>query len=451
MNRSPILMPNWRRRFRPVWPPDVFVLSTTLLQRSGAYTRVVMGDWPPSRTGPSWTREIRKLGRLWRAKSASGTAVPRQILKWWAVVAAAAGTPVRDIPKNARLVEALLQLCAVSDEASVGLGLPTRAADSVEDQAFELLAPDRPGGSTLCKAVDSSRCRVLPKMHTAQRGVTVRSLSHHLALCWTADIEPSWVLAPNAGFSNHLNLLLVPWPFEVTPRQFSPAVPRTGPLRNMGNGFGFFDFEPGPCSDLPELLTRLATKARQTVGPIDGIVLPECAINESDYEKCARAALAESKFLVCGVKGSGAGTFPSNRVRFAIRIGPDVSETDQELVIGELDPQSRSPILPDDGGTYTASDSDRNSGAPGTIAARSTPPRYTPRLSSVAARTSTKSGSRQEGIPAIDARSRLARGRAGWPAPRARRQPTPSIMKMRSDQVQTRSFRRGSMCRRVRQ
>jgi hypothetical protein len=145
----------------------------------------------------------------------------------------------------------------------------------------------------------------------------------------------------------------------------------------MGSGFGFFDFEPGPCSDLPELLTRLATKARQTVGPIDGIVLPECAINESDYEKCARAALAESKFLVCGVKGSGAGTFPSNRVRFAIRIGPDVSETDQELVIGELDPQSRSPILPDDGGTYTASDSDRNSGAPGTIAARSTPPRYT--------------------------------------------------------------------------
>jgi hypothetical protein len=109
----------------------------------------------------------------------------------------------------------------------------------------------------------------------------------------------------------------------------------------MGSGFGFFDFEPGSCADLPELLTRLAAKAKQTVGPIDGIVLPECAINESEYEKCARAALAESKFLVCGVKGSGARTFSSNRVRFAIRIGPDVVDSDQELVIGEVDPQPK--------------------------------------------------------------------------------------------------------------
>lgn len=110
----------------------------------------------------------------------------------------------------------------------------------------------------------------------------------------------------------------------------------------MAKDFGFFDFHPAPCEELPALLARLVAKANETVGVIDGVVLPELAVTDADYTECARAVLTETKFLVCGVKGEDSSNFASNRVRFGVRVGSGPTNGDPgEFAVGEIDPQPK--------------------------------------------------------------------------------------------------------------
>src|ERR1700693_2997403 len=58
----------YRKNRAPSWPPDAFALVASLLQESGAYTKVV-SQWPPSKyeNSPSdWAAAISSIGRDWR-------------------------------------------------------------------------------------------------------------------------------------------------------------------------------------------------------------------------------------------------------------------------------------------------------------------------------------------------------------------------------------------------
>jgi hypothetical protein len=148
----------------PRWPPDAFAVAVLLLQRSGTY-RLAVDRWPP--------------------------------------------------------VEACLQILAAADEASAGVGVldPENPADEFGQKAMGLLAIDR-SATTLCVEIDPSRALVLPKMHTPQVGMSIRSLSHHLAYCDAGEVCPRWDTAPKALGARSLVLLVLPWPLEVLPRQF---------------------------------------------------------------------------------------------------------------------------------------------------------------------------------------------------------------------------------------
>ena len=73
----------------------------------------------------------------------------------------------------------------------------------------------------LVKNLDKSLICVLPKLRTAQLGITVRSLSLHLA----AEVSPvavQWQSTANtvAPAKSRLNLLLLPWPLIVEDKYF---------------------------------------------------------------------------------------------------------------------------------------------------------------------------------------------------------------------------------------
>src|SRR4051794_28574370 len=71
-----------RGETRPPWPPDVFALVASLLQRSGAHPRVVHPPWPPTGHDPTqYLDEIIKLGAEWRTASRSG--LPSGVARWW--------------------------------------------------------------------------------------------------------------------------------------------------------------------------------------------------------------------------------------------------------------------------------------------------------------------------------------------------------------------------------
>ena len=68
-------------------------------------------------------------------------------------------------------------------------------------------------------------------MHTPQNGLTERSLSLHLSLCEASEVTPQWQSSPFLQ-GDSMNLLLIPWPFEVLVNQFRETAD-TGARRSM--------------------------------------------------------------------------------------------------------------------------------------------------------------------------------------------------------------------------
>src|SRR5690242_7548627 len=264
----------------PTWPADVFALAASLLQRSGAY-RTILTFWPPPNYNTRrWDSEMQKVGLAWRSHWNQRKPPPHQLRVWWREVMARAAVHIADLANDRELCNILVALCAAADEASFAVGLPStefREFDRFGSYADYLLVP-REAGSTLCERIHPSRIRVLPKMHTPQSGLTIRSFSHNLALHATDEMQPYWFTVPNNPknpVQNDLHLLLVPWPYTVRPDQ-SYAVPRSKcGMRNVSVKYGFFATRSiAQSHDVCDVVKRLLNQAERKFGHVDGVVLP---------------------------------------------------------------------------------------------------------------------------------------------------------------------------------
>ena len=105
------------------WPPDLFALTSLMLQRSGAFRFALSPppgrQWPPgSRT--EWSPMVEAAGRAWSGVvDAPGEPVPPLLASMMEVVVAAATTPLEELSTGADwdLCAALLTLHAIADEA----------------------------------------------------------------------------------------------------------------------------------------------------------------------------------------------------------------------------------------------------------------------------------------------------------------------------------------------
>jgi hypothetical protein len=318
------LCPGVLGRATPSWPPDVFALVMAVLQKSGAYTRVVT-KWPPGgkRSSKAWVEEIAAVADRWRKDCLLGK-VPAEVRLWWSIVASSQNATLQDINQNGAVCDALLQLCAVADEAANGVGIPS--GDGATGNEFEWRANEMLlFTSTLCQLVHPSRVRVLPKLHTPQNGLTIRSLSHHLAFIAGGEIRPDWYTYSRSQ-GHCLNLLIVPWPEVVQPSQFSSARPKKGNLLNMADDFGFFTYLPDAKSRVTRRLSSLLKKGKALVGNIDGVVLPELALTEAEFERASSAILPHGTFLISGVSSPSLkpGSPGKNSLRLDLPIAPGI-------------------------------------------------------------------------------------------------------------------------------
>lgn len=311
----------------PSWPPDVFALVASVLQKSGAYIRVLT-DWPPA-VSPghlhdpnAWVDEMSHLGDQWRAVAEKYSPAPEQIRHWWqeAMSTAHLELPLMQVGGNIALSHTLLQLLVAADQASRGIGIPDakEELDLLEVRAALILR--RRKNATLCEEVDPSRAVVMPKLHTPQVGLTIRSLSHNLALCPAGDMAAAWrKVTQRTVDQQKLNLLLVPWPTQVFPSQFEPIDPAKDSFRNLPPNYGCFAYNVDRESDPTAMILDALRVAKQQVGPIDGVVLPECAITREVYEELRARILKERAFLICGAMSPGAkGEEARNEVLFDI-------------------------------------------------------------------------------------------------------------------------------------
>ena len=303
----------------PQWPPDIFALTNLVLDHTETYRFAVAPPagvrWPPS---SDWTAEVRHQALRWRA-NLGGRLEPLAPLvrRHWDVIALYRDTPLVECRSGHpwELCEALLTLHALADEACAGLGAPsTPRAGSFEARAWTLL--EQRGSLS---SISPARVRIVPKTHFAARGMTIRSLSRYLALCYeSVDVRWRRVIPAgrSAGTERNYNAVIVPWPFRVEASDFRPV---EGPLENMDPDFyGFFEFAPAPSLDM-ERVGSILREASKEAGTVDAVLLPEAAIDRSELEALEEVAGGYGcAFLITGIREGSHDGFGRNYVNFCV-------------------------------------------------------------------------------------------------------------------------------------
>jgi hypothetical protein len=299
----------------PSWPPDLFAICATLLAQTGGYYHVAQ-DWPPIGKG-SWERKIERIAEQWQ-REVPIQRVPRAISARWKILLNAQSDLMSTVSKNRKLCLALIELCAIADSACCvidsslwtrpSLYLAIKLVEIIEDTSRQTL------GATLCSSsIDPLRARVLPRCRTPQRGLTIRSLSHYLALIRGNEIVPRWrelpALRPESPENKVLNVLLAPWPLSVSRRCFTAAPQGRGQLANLAPSFRFFDFDPSPINsssqDVVTWLEKLYSNAIAEVPTIELVILPELALNPTEMSRVLDWARTKRTRVIAGVGQSG--------------------------------------------------------------------------------------------------------------------------------------------------
>ena len=315
------------------WPPDVCTLANLILDHTESYRFVVAPPpgrrWPPL---PDWTADVLAAAEDWRdAGCARGCEPPPLVRRCWETVKRGQHMPLEQIRTGEAwdLTSALLTLHAIADEACAEVGAFARRASgrSLEGRAWAMLQAQ---GSL--SRLSPTRVRIVPKTHFAERGITIRSLSRYLALCYeSVDVRWGSVQPGPSAERSDYNIVLVPWPLSVAARDFRQAPHRL--IENMDlEHFGFFEFAPEASLDLGFVRSLLETAVAKGER-VDAVIFPEAAIYPEAIDGLEQAlARVGATFLIAGVtRPPTSSSFGRNYLHFGVRtsLGWDRYEQDK--------------------------------------------------------------------------------------------------------------------------
>ncbi len=324
----------------PEWPPDLFGVTAYLLDQSGAYAwlrpKAAGNAFAPKGNDPRL--RLREIGQAWsRGDWLAGGAAKRKrsrpaelrLKRLWGLLWSHKDEPLAAVVGPRQVPEwavTALYLLIIADEASAGIGFfPDVASD--DGAAAPLIPvmalnnfffptgrrkarrakPRRP--FTLGWFLDAQILCVLPKTRTPGVGCTIRSLSHHLALLGgVGEVRARWHVNPVIGTGPDLfNLLVIPFPYRIRGRSFS----RT----QRFSKWGMFELEQTwlprvrgavDARAVTKFVLSLVKTAANEVGNVQGILLPELALDSKCYASLRRAVertLPNLRFLISGVRG----------------------------------------------------------------------------------------------------------------------------------------------------
>lgn len=347
------------------WPPDLFALTSLALIRTGIYRFAASPppdkEWPEK---PDWMRVVEECADEWIC-SIGGNCDQIKLLEdnkktleasWNSLSLMDLRRPVRGSKNPLRdeewsLISALLELHAISDEACRGFGLPLGGASNRRHRrAVPKSDAARPvvflhANRMLCvkgslSRLPTSELRVLPKMRVPQSGLTVRSLSHHVTV-HRSEVDVIWRTAPWVNRDeNILNVLVVPWPFEVGASAFKPfSMPFV--RRASSEPHRFFKYDPPKGRPSPaSVVSDMIRQAQKECARIHMVVLPEQALTDDELRELrnllARRWLepqkdeageprAQPPVIITGlrqtVKISEGSSVPRNRVVLSVYFG----------------------------------------------------------------------------------------------------------------------------------
>jgi hypothetical protein len=320
----------------PTWPPDMFAVAATLVDRSGCYAYIGVPELDPLDTnkklGTSWIKVFQNQARL---------RLPGRIKQYWRTLKLARDEPLspdflgttkanrRRLPdqKAPALTDwhkAALALMAISDEAASGVGfMPDLKSGYTPASLVYFDYRLRKSGvskrkplfqfpSSICAQVDRNKVCVQPKSCTPEIGCNLRTLSHHLALLPSkGTVETEWAISPDtASVVGPLRLLLVPFPFSLSAQSFEAQPPTGAVSSGEVERDGYFQIAPSwlpkktwrgdgrgvaqPASDFVRMIEDLLEVAERDGWSIDGLVFPEIALSYMLAEAIAKRFAATS-------------------------------------------------------------------------------------------------------------------------------------------------------------
>lgn len=311
----------------PNWPPDLFAVAGRIIEQSGCYTMAS----PQRGDLPAHQDELASRAKVVEMWNSDPLCAPPKLQDLWRELITVHGNKAIDIiESDPAAVRCVLNLFALADEASKGMGWN---ADVKDGAIFpSMLRVTMTGSGTLklhlplslCCKVSPNEIVVLPKSTTASVGCTIRSLSHYLSLLPPSTVvKTSWTLPfareleegqvhPDDPYD--IRLLLIPFPFHVPAQSFVLSSPRTH-IAGKHYWPAYFGLQqlwlqhngkPLTAEDLAQqLVIPLIQQAERDVGKRPhGIVFPECAMTE-ELAKGLVAALAAAdlgvEFVITGL------------------------------------------------------------------------------------------------------------------------------------------------------
>jgi hypothetical protein len=313
----------------PIWPPDAFAISAAFLRRTGAYVGLVNGKYSAGAGKIADPTRAENLGEAWRSALVEALvdgkstrrlrdACPQEIKQWWGELRRCASQDLFTAAEDRNLVMATCNLSIVSDEACAGIGVDIGDDPFLAQAQAQLQSND---WCSFCLHVAVNKIAVLAKQHTPQRGCTIRSLSHNLALYTPAEINAYWRgpyhLA--AGNLDVFNLLLLPWPTAVAAADFHVSSRRVANDAYVATSTPnrYFDYRPKidePPLALAKRVERALRAAAAYADQIHGIVLPETALTPAQFMAVESIAVKNKALLISGLRAPAArsGDMPIN-------------------------------------------------------------------------------------------------------------------------------------------
>lgn len=324
----------------PRWPPDLFAVAATLVSSAECYCRPRFASGRVADCFFSSRRKMSRLSRLaqqWSKFRDLDESKPHfsAIQSLWDILLRARGCEIADDdqPAAKKWWDAAIALMIIADAASAGMGFVSQIPNEYPLAEFVLhqmidnmdeeneYLPYLP--ASLCRTVPSSEACVQPKTLTSQNGFTVRSLSHHLALLPPiGEVATSWFYGMHAEWKEEdylrpLNLLLIPFPYAIDGNAFVPGGHAIGPgpsgaddiLRDRWRFFAvrqswlMNNKQPISARALSNFFYALMREAEKDVGRIDGIILPELALDQVRAEQISRILASRRPSLqlfICG-------------------------------------------------------------------------------------------------------------------------------------------------------
>jgi len=233
---------------------------------------------------------------------------------------------------NESIIQLILTLHAIADEACAGWGISTidkiGFISKAQKEAHKLLEE----GGTLA-TIDISRARILPKRHTPNVGITLRSFSSHLGY-HKSSIDVNWIhekenlLSEQIKEHKSFSVMLMPWPLQVKMQDFKKV--KVNSIDIDQNNYGFFAYDPDSDSNLKKqrpdnirYLERYIKNAQDEAGSVDMIVFPESSLNFNEVKVLEKTLIKHNISLyVCGVRDvtqneiNSSGKLKSNMVYF---------------------------------------------------------------------------------------------------------------------------------------